>query len=109
MDGLVQPPGPGQAALAEHVHRPHAVELQQHPLGLVAAVHLLEKFGVQPLLVLDGNKAAVAAGEKLLVILLLAVLAQEQHRALAVVEVVHVQRVAEQGGLAGVQKAGNQI
>jgi hypothetical protein len=107
MDGLIQPPVFGQPAPAENIHRPHAIELQQYPLRLIAAVYLLEKIGVQPLLVLDGDETAVALGQELLVVLLLAVFTHEQDGALAVVEIVHVQGVAEQGGFPAVQKTGD--
>ena len=109
MDGLIQPPGLGQAQLGQQLAGPHPVVLHQHPLRLIAAVDLLQKLGGQLSLVLHGHQAAVALGEKLLVVLLLPVLAHKQDGALAVVEIVHVQRVAEQGGLAGVQKAGDEI
>ena len=42
-------------------------------------------------------------------VLHLAVLAHEQHGALAVVEIVHLQGVDEQSGLAAVQKPGDEI
>ena len=109
MDGLIEPPGLGQAAPPQDIHRPHTVVLQQHPFRLVTAVHLLQKFGGQSLLILNGDQTAVALRQELGVVLLLSVLAQEEHRPLAVIEVVHVQRVGEQGGLSGVQKAGDQI
>ena len=109
MDGLIQSPVPGQLQVGQKLAGPHAVVLKQHPLGLVTAVNLLQKLSGELLRVLNGNQAAVALGEKFLVVLLLPVLAHKQDGALAVVEVVHIQRVAEQGGLAGVQKAGDEI
>ena len=109
MDGLVQPPGLGQLQLAQKVHRPHPIELHQDPFRLIAPVHFLQKFGVELLLPLDGDQATVALGEKLGVVLLLAVLAHEEDGALTVVKVIHIQRVGKKGGFAGVQKAGDKI
>jgi len=106
VDGLIESPGLGELQIPEDLDGPHAVILHQHPLGLIAAVHLFQKGGGDLVLGLNGHDPAVLLGQLLLVVLLLAVLAHQKHGALSVVEVVHAQGVGEQGGLAAVQKAG---
>ena len=109
VDGLVQSPLPGQLQIPEDLDGPHAVILQQDALGLIAPLHLVQKAAGELGLVLHRHQTAVALGQLLLVVLLLAVLTADEHGALAVVEVVHIQGVDKQGGLAAVQKAGDQI
>ena len=64
---------------------------------------------ITALYVSELDQAAVALGEKLGVVLLLAVLAHEEDGALTVVKVIHIQCVGKKGGFAGVQKAGDKI
>ena len=91
------------------IQHPHAVVFQHHPLGVVLHLQLGQIIGVQLAFVLQHLDEHIGRGKQVGVVLLHALFAQQQQGALAGVEALVFQRLLNELGLTGLQKAGKQI
>ena len=93
----------------EHVQHPHAVVLHDHALSPRLAEPLFKVFRRQLALIFDDMDVYALVGELIRGVFLLAFLADEKHRALAVAEALVLQRFLYEFCLAGFQKARKEI
>ena len=107
-DDLVQLPA-GRKCLHQLFQLPHAVVLNKNAVRLVFLLHALEDIRRQTVLGLDGHKRGAVVQQPLLVVLLDAFFAQQQHRALVLGKVRVRENVLNELGLAALQKAGKDV
>ena len=93
----------------ERVEHPHAVELHKHTLGADLVLQRLQVFDREVGLLVNVAHKDVAGAELVRLIDLLALFAQQQQRALALVEAAVLERLLDEFRLAGFQKAGEQV
>ena len=103
---LIEHPVGGQHVAVELFHLPHAVVLDEHLLRPVLLFQLLAERERQLLLVVHGHDRHVV--ERLLLVLLVALLAADEQRLILAGEAV-LQNAVDEIRLAGVQKTGDQI
>ena len=103
---LIEDPVRGQTVAVERLHHPHAVVLDDDLLGAVLLLELFKQLRRQLRRIIDRVGKDVA--QHAWVILQLALLAADQQRPVLLREAV-AQDAVDEAGLAGIEKAGDEI
>ena len=93
----------------ERVEHPHAVILHEHALGVQLVLQREQIVAREVGLLVDVAHVDISGAESVRLIDLLAVLAQQQQRALALVEAVVLERLLNELRLAGLEEAGEEV